>query len=276
VDVIVLIDPRDDLENKAFGCAEIAAYKRANPHVKILHRINECDQRKATTFMDGLLAEANELADYTVFISKWLRDYHGHRWFNTAKPHRCIYNGADPKFFHPIGNRPFHRGDCLRLMTHHWSNNPMKGFDIYERVDDLIATGRLKDVEFWVVGQWPANIHWKRAKTCPPKAGGELAALLRSCHVYLTASRWEPCGMHHVEGAQCGLPLLYHEDGGGIVEAGLRYGIGYRDDIVEAIEKVRDAYPVLRDHLLEDMPSGDRMCMTYLSVIQHLLCMYEH
>lgn len=276
VDVIILIDPRDDLENKAFGCAEIAAYKHTDPKVKVLHRINECDQRKATTFMDKCLAEANVLADYTVFISQWLRDYHEKRWFDTAKPHLCIYNGADPRFFHPLGNRPLRRGDCLRLVTHHWSSNSMKGFDIYEKVDDLIATGGLKDVEFWVIGQWPESIHWKRAKTYPPKAEGKLAALLRSCHVYLTASRWEPCGMHHVEGAQCGLPLLYHEDGGGIVEAGLRYGIGYRDDVAEAIEKVRDAYSGLRDRLFADMPSGDRMCMAYLSAIQQLLCNYEH
>ena len=41
--------------------------------------------------------------------------------------------------------------------------------------------------------------------------------------------------MHHVEGAQCGLPLVYHEDGGGIVEAGLKYGIGYREDPSEAL-----------------------------------------
>lgn len=271
-DVIVLIDPRNDLENKAFGCAEIAAYKRANPGAKILHRINECDQRKATPFMDGLLAKSNVLADHTVFISQWLRDYHAQRWFDTTKPHRCIYNGADPTFFHPVGNRPLRQGDCLRLVTHHWSNHPLKGFDIYEQVDGLIEAGRLKDVEFWVIGQWPESIHWKRAKTYPPKSGRELADLLKMCHVYLTASRWEPCGMHHIEGAQCGLPLLYHEDGGGIVEAGLRYGLGFRDDVGKAIEEVRDDYPRLRDRLFADMPSGDRMCMEYLSVIQPMLC----
>ncbi len=272
VDVIVLVDPRDDLEKKAFGCEEIATYKQQNLGVKVLHRINECDQRKATAFMDNLLARANGLADYTVFISKWLCDYHAQRWFDTAKPHRSIYNSADTQYFHPVGNRPFRPGDCLRLVTHHWSNHALKGFDIYEEVDDLIAAEKLKNVEFWVVGRWPESIRWKRARIYPPKAGRELADLLRSCHVYLTASRWEPCGMHHLEGAQCGLPLLYHEDGGGIVEAGLRYGLGYRDDVAGAIERVRDVYPQLRERLFRDMPSGDRMCQEYLSVIQWLLC----
>ena len=52
VDVIVLIDPRDDLQNKSFGMEEIRVYKQNNPKVKVLHRVNECDQRKDTKFMD--------------------------------------------------------------------------------------------------------------------------------------------------------------------------------------------------------------------------------
>ena len=52
--------------------------------------------------------------------------------------------------------------------------------------------------------------------------------------------------MHHVEGAQCGLPLLYHEDGGGVVEAGLKYGVGFRDDVAEALCAARDRLPELR------------------------------
>jgi len=104
VDVIFLIDPRDDLQHKAFGVPEIRSYKKSHPKVKILHRINECDQRKGTDFMDDLLQDANSLADHTVFISNWLRDYFVKRWFDPDRPHRVIYNGADPTIFHPIGS----------------------------------------------------------------------------------------------------------------------------------------------------------------------------
>jgi len=93
---------------------------------------------------------------------------------------------------------------------------------------------------------------------------------LRQCHVYLTASRWEPGGMHHVEGAQCGLPVLYHEDGGGIVELASRYGIGYRDDVVDAIEDMRRRYPELRRRVLEQPPSGVAMCNAYRRVLERL------
>ena len=107
VDVIVLIDPRDDLQFKSFGMDEIRAYKKNNPKVKVLHRINECDQRKNSSFMDELLENANEIADHTVFIAHWLQDYHSQRWFNKDHSHSVIYNGADPVVFHPIGSATY-------------------------------------------------------------------------------------------------------------------------------------------------------------------------
>lgn len=271
VDLVVLIDPRKELQNKSFGLEEIKKAKQANPGLKVLHRINECDQRKATNFMDPLLAEANKLADFTVFISDWLRDYHSERWFDQSNSHQTIYNGADPRFFHPIGAEPYSGTGPFRLVTHHWSDNPMKGFPLYQQVDQLIALGELPGVELWIIGRWPSSITWKAAKTFPPAVGHPLAEKLRACQAYLTASLWEPCGMHHVEGAQCGLPLIYHQDGGGIVEAGKKYGVGFRDDVKSAIIEMRQEYGSYRSRLLANIPSGDRMCLEYIEIIQYLL-----
>jgi glycosyltransferase involved in cell wall biosynthesis len=231
VDVIVLIDPRDDLQFKSFGMDEIRAYKKVNPKVKVLHRVNECDQRKDTDFMDKLLQDASEIVDHTVFIARWLLEYHSERWFNKGKSH-----------------------------------------SVYEKIDHAIANGTLDDVELWVAGRWPATIKWKSAKLIAPTQGRKLAKILRSCHAYVTASKWEPCGMHHVEGAQCGLPLLYHKDGGGIVEAGERYGLGFDDDnYISAIKNLRDEYQKFRDLVLNNSPCGDRMVMEYTNRIQALI-----
>ena len=89
--------------------------------------------------------------------------------------------------------------------------------------------------------------------------------------MYLTASRFEPGGMHHVEGAQCGLPVLYHEDGGGIVETASRYGIGYRDDVAGAIVEMRSRYAELRRRVLELAPSGETMCARYEEAVESLV-----
>jgi hypothetical protein len=142
---------------------------------------------------------------------------------------------------------------------------------VYEAVDRLIAEGRLPDTQLVVIGRWPADIQWKTAELHPPTHGPDLARKLRTCHAYITASTWEPCGMHHVEGAQCGLPLLYHADGGGINEAGEKYGIEFRDDVVGAITAMRQDYGRKREQVLDQMPSGDRMCIDYAAVIQRLL-----
>ena len=272
VDVIVLIDPRDDLQFKAFGLDQIRDYKRRNPGVRVLHRVNECDARKKTHFMDAKLAEGNELADVTVFISGWLRDHHAAAWFDAGRPHCAIYNGADPAVFHPVGSRSWRPGEPFRLVTHHWADNRIKGYDVYEAVDRLQQSGRLPGVQLVVIGRWPADVAWTCAETHAPLFGPALAAKLRGCHAYITASTWEPCGMHHVEGAQCGLPLLYHADGGGINEAGQLYGSLFRDDVGAAIQDFQQAYPEKRRAVLRDMPSGDRMCLEYLKVIQALLC----
>lgn len=270
-DLVFVIDPRMDHPKKKFGLQELRAFRKEHPKVPILHRINECDQRKGTDDIDELLRQTSELADHTVFIAEWLRDYFTAKWFDVSRPHTCIYNGADPGVYHPFGARLPEAGEPIRIVTHHWSDNPLKGFDIYEKVDALIANGKLPGFVLRVIGRWPKSIQWRSAELFGPLTGPPLAEKLRECHIYLTASRWEPCGMHHVEGAQCGLPLVYHDDGGGIVEAGRKYGIGYREDPSEAIQAVAQRLPEFRQKVLTNMPSGDRMAMDYADVCRSLV-----
>lgn len=270
VDSIILVDPRVG-GLVEFGPEEIRSYKRRFPEACCIHRINENDQRKNTGVIDTLLAQANEVADHTVFISEWLRNYHAERWFDNNKPHAVIINGADPRIFHPIGGAEFVPDGIMRIVTHHWSDNWMKGFAVYQEIDRLISDRQLPSTELWVIGRWPTEIRWRAAQTFGPRRGARLGRMLRNCHVYVTASLWEPGGMHFVEGVQCGLPLLYHMDGGGIVELGRRFGVGFRNDIRLAILEMRERYPELRRAVLQNPPSGDRMCVDYGRVIQQTI-----
>ena len=79
---VVLVDPRVG-GNVGFGADEIARVKQPPPGTPCLHRINECDLRKGTNEIDALLADANRVADHTVFISGWLRDYFAARGWAT-------------------------------------------------------------------------------------------------------------------------------------------------------------------------------------------------
>ncbi len=251
---------------------DVLRAKERNPRLRCIQRINDNDIRKGTGEMDKVLEEANRAADHTVFVSEWLRDHHAARWFDAAKPHSVILNGADPAIFHPLGARPWAPGEPMRFVTHHWSDNKSKGFDVYAEMDNLIAEGKLKDVELWIVGRWPQQITWRAAKTFGPCSGHALAAVLRQAHVCVTASRYEPGAMHPVEAMQCGLPLLYHPETGGTVELGRKFGVCMDGDLVAAVDQMKENYGPLRDRVLREAPSGDLMCAQYRRVVQALLC----
>lgn len=247
---------------------KIAEAKRKNPLLRVIQRINDNDVRKGTSQMTKALSAANRCADHTIFVSSWLRDHHARQWFDTNRPHTVIEPGADPSIFHPIGQCPWSPGHTMRIVTHHWSDNPAKGFDVYAAIDVAIAQGRLLGCEFWMIGRWPRGLTWRTARTYPPVSGHSLAGLLRQCHVYISASRNEPGAMHPVEGVQCGLPLLYSAYSGGTVLLGKRFGILLGDEPVTAIEEMRSRYRDLHRAVLENSPSGDAMCTAYRRLIQ--------
>ena len=79
--------------------------------------------------------------------------------------------------------------------------------------------------------------------TLPPLSGLNLLATeIKKSHIYLTASINEPSGNHHIEGAQCGLPLLYIESGG-IPEYCNGYGIEFNNEnFIEKLSNMIDNY----------------------------------
>jgi len=255
-----------------FSYDDVLRAKEKNPRLRCIQRINDNDVRKGTHEMDAHLAHCNRAADHTVFVSEWLRDYHADRWFDVTRPHSVIHNGADPAIFHPLGSRIWQPGEPLRLVTHHWSDNPAKGFPVYEAVDAAIADGKLRDVELWIVGRWPSGIRWRAAKTIPACSGHQLADVLRSCHAAITASRHEPGAMHPVEAMQCGLPLLHTADTGGTVELGRRFGVLLGDDFAASLDELKTRYFALRNEVLSSAPSGDTMCAAYRRIVQQLVC----
>jgi glycosyltransferase involved in cell wall biosynthesis len=255
----------------SFDAGDVAGYLAREGQVPVIHRINDNDIRKGTSEMDAYLAVSNEVASHTVFVSEWLRDHHAKKWFDATKPHSVIEAGADPAVFHPLGNCPPGSGDPLRIVTHHWSDNWSKGFDVYQEIDELIASGAVKGFELWIIGRWPKELIWKSARTHAPASGRELAALLRQCHLYVSASRFEPGAMHPVEGLQCGLPLIAHPDSGGTLTMGQRYGVVLGDSLAATLAEVRERYLPLRNTLLAEPPSGDLMGIAYRRLLQRLL-----
>ena len=72
VDAIFLMDPRPG--DIGYSIQHVGHYKQQFPQTKILHRINECDERKGTNYVNKYLMNANKIADHTIFVSKWLKN----------------------------------------------------------------------------------------------------------------------------------------------------------------------------------------------------------
>lgn len=214
IELILVIDPRARNPAVPFTPGAVARYRAwRNPDALVVHRINECDERKNTRTMNARLRLANRCADHTVFVGSWLLDLPA--WKATdRKTLSVILNGADTALFNPAGYKSWDGEEPLKLVTHHWGGNWMKGFDVYQRLDSMLASPEWRGrVEFTYVGNLPAGFEFTNAHHLAALDGVALAAELRRHHVYLTASINEPGGNHQNEGALCGLPLLYRNSG---------------------------------------------------------------
>ena len=209
IDIIFMVDPKKTDRTAGYSIDEIIEYGSRFPDTEIIHRINECDQRKGTDFMDLLLVESNRIADHTIFISQWLADYFVKKGFN--REYDVVYNGCNTNHFYPL-EKQLKPSSPIKLVTHHWSDNWLKGFDLYTELD------KQKDhnIEFTYIGRYNDQYSPKNTRYVQPIHGKELGDELRKHDIYVTASRFEPCGMHHIEGSASGMPVLFHRDGGGL------------------------------------------------------------
>lgn len=271
LDIILLTEPRRSSATSAFNDVDILAYlSRVNPRALVVHRVNECDERKGTRVVNRRLAIANRCADQTVFVSTWLRnvlEQHGTRFVRPV----VIRNGADRAAFRPRGVM-WNGSSPLKLVTHHWSNHWLKGFDIYARLDDLLGRPEYASrFSFTYIGRLPEGFQFRNTTVVPPLAGTELAGALAEHHVYLTASQNEPGGMHNVEGALCGLPLLYRRSGS-VQEYSDGFGVSFDEaSFQDALEAIRREYPVHKARMAEYPLDAERMGAAYLALFEDLL-----
>lgn len=271
LDFILLCEPRKKLKISAFTDREIFEYLgRKNRRALVIHRINECDERKGTSGVNARLLRANLCADHTVFISDWLRQLFVSHGFE-GKSSSVILNGSDRAIFHPEGHRPWDGREPMRLVTHHWSGHWMKGFDIYRRIDEMLGDPAMATrFSFTYIGNVPKDFTFRHSRYVEPTSGKALADLLREHHVYLTASRNEPCGHHQNEGANCGLPVLFLESGG-IPENVRGFGLGFTVDNFEArLEEMRTKYAEIQPRLAGFDRTADRMSGEYHQLLMKL------
>jgi len=207
IDVIFMQDPRPG--NTGISINHIASWKIKNPKVKIIHRVNECDARKGTKNLDNFLNECSNFTDHTVFVSEWMRQYHISKMWS-CKSTSVIYNGVNHDHFR---KRESIDNGKINIVTHHWSNNRMKGFDIYESIDKFIKG---TEFTFTYIGRELGT--FKNTRVIGPLFGMQLGEELSKYDIYISGSLWDPGPNHILESIACKIPTYVSKDGGGSVE----------------------------------------------------------
>ena len=181
------------------------------PDVKIVLRVNECDARKGTDDVDDMLLKVSEHIDGTIFVSKWLQDYFNQKGWACSNQ-AVVINGVQSSIFKP---QPKFNNGKLNIVAHHWSDNRMKGADIYERIDQFVGEHPDK-FAFTYVGRHKCD--FKNTTVIKPLHGPALGEELGKHDVYVSASQWDPGPNHVLEALACGLPTVVSRQGGGCVE----------------------------------------------------------
>ncbi len=278
VDLIFMFDPRRD--NKFLGIQDMIEIKNER-NIPIIQRINDTDIARHAyglsphdpPWREKTFLYANQFVDHTVFVSNWVKSHYENLGYKcNGRGETVIINGCNEKYFYPNEKRK--NNEKLKIITHHWSNNLMKGADVYIALDHLLS--QRDDIEFTYLGRYPeANYVPKFTNLISPKYGQEVGDILRDHDVYVTGSRFEACGMHFIEAACCGLPVMYHKDGGSSPEVCRSFGKEF--DSVETLVAAIDYYKQENNrndaiqHINYDQLKQKRCNNEYLQVIMKLI-----
>lgn len=258
IDYIVMIDPR--LDDLGISINEILRYKQIKPEVKIIHRVNENDARKGTTDIDPLLRECSKYTDASCFIGKWIHDYHIERgWY--CERNLVIHSGCDKEIFKP--NKKYSEDDGkVHIISHHWSDNPMKSQGVNEWLDDFV--GNNSDFTFTYIGRTKTD--FKNSKHIQPLFGKALGEELGKYDVCINGSYQDPFPNSCIEILSCKIPLYVMKNGGGATEAA---GLDHNFETFDELEKI-----LLKKEFMMNIsfiPYDWNTCMQkYKSVIESL------
>jgi hypothetical protein len=277
LDFVVVLDPRWNHGMISFNSRDLVLYLHRNTQTLVVHRINECDERKGTHGMNRKLRRINYLADQTVIVGSWLKhlDLFAKSTDITIDSNeiRTILNGSDSRVFYPDDSKWWNGQTALKIVTHHWSAHPYKGRETYLFLDQLLGTSEWQGrIEFTYIGNIRGQEEFTNTKFIPALSESELAKELRKHHCYLTASRNEPGSNHQNDGGLSGLPILFLNSGS-LPEYCQDFGFGFETsaELPCAIESLMSNYTSLRKRMSAYPHHHVAMVENYIKLFEELL-----
>ena len=260
IDVIFCFDPRPN----SFGenIDHLYAYRKAFPSTKIIQRVGDVGTHGKPE-LTSTVRNCLKRSDYFIFPSKWAMEYVDYSGDDCS----VIYN-CPMKEFYQNRNERTQLPAVPRVVTHHWSTNQKKGFDLYRQFDEFCQeTG---EFEFNYIGQVPNGYNFRNQNSPMPVSG--LVDVLPNYDIYLTASEEEAGANHVLESLAAGLPIVYRDTGGSIPEYCSLGGVQYSNfsTMIESLRKVRDSYVSYKKDCLKYSDTNDMVVEEYGKIIRRV------
>ena len=258
VDIIFCFDPRPN--DSGVWYQHFLRHKNIY-NSKIIQRVGDLGTHGKPE-LTSLVKQTIELSDYLIFPSAWAKEEIGF----TGTNYKIINNRPAP-IFHENKRNEIVLGEKIKLVTHHWSTNPKKGFDVYKQFDEFLD--KEKRYEFTYIGRLPEDLKFRNIKHISPMGTTDLATTLPEHDIYITASIEEAGANHVLEAMAAGLPVIYHNEGGSIVNYCEKYGEGFSSfgELVEKIEKVSDLYDSYKKNVLSYEETIKQTAQEYVNII---------
>ena len=241
IDVIFCFDPRPNSHGEWYE--NFLKYKMETG-CPIIQRVGDVGTH-GKPHLTNLVKETLSYSDFFIFPSEWAKEKISFSGDNC----KVIHNGP-LEVFHSF-KKPNELGDKIKIVTHHWSTNPKKGFDFYRFVDEKMANSH--KFEFLYIGQLPEDLKLKNSKYIAATGDNEfISRTISEQDIYLSASEEEAGANHVLEGMACGLPVAYHQNGGSILNYCEDYGVEFGNEIemLKAIKNIIDNYSLYKSKVM--------------------------
>ena len=208
----------------------------------------------------------NQIADATVFQSQWSKE-ENHILGMKSKQFECIImNAPDSDIFNSEKKIEFSNKRRIKIIATSWSNNPNKGFDVYQWLDNALDFTKYEMV---FIGNSP--IKFSNIVHFPAMDSLELSKKLKQSDIYITASKKDPCSNSLIEALHCKLPSIVYNDGGHpeiLSNAGEVFNS--KEEIVPLLEKIVTNYETYQRAIhLANIENIAEQYMSFFASIQY-------